>query len=469
MRVAWQAGVLLALEEAGIAFDHADGISGGTMNLAMLLSRLTPAEMCERWRTVPVRDFASLLPLEEYLKAGELPAMGDADGIIGSVFPHLGIDAGKIRAHRGMVGTFNVCNFTRKTNEAIPHNEIDLDLLVAGISLPIFMPPVKKNGFLYTDSVWIKDANLMEAVRRGSGEIWLLWCIGNTAEYCGGAFRQYVHMIEMSANGALFEEFERIREMGRPIRLHVIKPEYPLPLDPDLFLGKIDAATLIDRGYADAKRYLDSRKPEGVRLDPEATRMQVSPSGIAFRGAFSGSLQLGESDVEAGKQRGEPFSLHAAVQIRDWKRFAASETPSAELTAHFNFAPFGRTVLASSGSFRVEPHATGKRVVYEVRFEHQRRPYCLRGELDLHHDAGLQIWNRLTTMPVRLYEGTVVGGPVAGAGVLEMKMLDLPKFVSSLHATDTANAGESARLVAKFGSYLLGELWDAFASRFGQN
>ena len=285
MRVAWQAGVLKALHEAGLRFFHADGTSGGTMNLAMILSGLTPDEMCRRWRSLPVRDFVSLLPLRDYLKGMRVPALGDADGIVQKVFPHLGIDPARIRVAQGMAGTFNVCNYTRKVNEAIPHAGIDIELLVAGISLPIFMPPVRKGRFLYLDSVWIKDANLTEAVKRGAEELWLLWCIGNTAEYRDGPFNQYVHMIEISAAGALNAELDWIRDLNarilrgdspygqtRPIRLHVIKPDYPLPLDPDFYAGRIDAATLIERGYGDALRYLDSMAPDGVPLEPEATQ-----------------------------------------------------------------------------------------------------------------------------------------------------------------------------------------------------
>ena len=217
MRVAYQAGVIRALEEAGLSFFHADGTSGGTINLAMLFSGLTPDEMCHRWRTLNVHDFVSLLPLREYLKGLAVPAMGDADGIVNKVFPHLGIDVGRINAATGMSGTFNVCNFARKTNEAIPNDRVDRDLLVAGISLPLFMPAVKKGDALYLDSVWIKDANLLEAVARGADELWVVWCIGNTPHYRGGPFYQYVHMIELSANGALFEEFERIRELNQRI------------------------------------------------------------------------------------------------------------------------------------------------------------------------------------------------------------------------------------------------------------
>ena len=97
-----------------------------------------------------------------------------------------------------MQGAFNVCNYSRKVSEVIPHDRVDLDLLVAGISLPIFMPPVHKGTDLYLDSVWIRDANLMEGVRRGAEELWVVWCIGNIAVYKPGAFNQYVHMIQIA-------------------------------------------------------------------------------------------------------------------------------------------------------------------------------------------------------------------------------------------------------------------------------
>src|SRR5258708_8825257 len=210
MRVAYQAGVLKALHESGLRFFHADGASGGTINLSMLLSGRTRDEMCARWRTLDVRQFASLMPLKDYLTPTDMAAFGDADGVVRKVFPHLGIDPARIRATQGIVGTFNVCNYTRKTNEAVVHTDIDLDLLVAGISLPIFMPPVRKNGAVYLDAVWIKDANLTEAVKRGAEELWLVWCIGNTGIYHGGFFNQYVHMIEICAAGSLNEELEWI-------------------------------------------------------------------------------------------------------------------------------------------------------------------------------------------------------------------------------------------------------------------
>jgi predicted acylesterase/phospholipase RssA len=305
MRVAYQAGVLRALAEEGITFHHADGTSGGTINLAMMLSGLSAIEMMQRWESLPVRDFVSFMPLEKYLSHQGWAALGDARSLVDRVFPYLGIDMAKIRAAQGTEGTFNVCNFTRKISEVIPHQRMTMDYLVAAISLPIFLPAVEIDGALYMDSVWLRDANLMEAVRRGAEELWVVWCIGNTGLYHNGAFRQYVHMIEIAANGKLFEEFDQINEMNRrigagetvygrrkPIRVHLIKPANALPLDPDYYTGRIDARTLAGRGYADAKQYL-ARRGEGIALTPEATKWQMKRSVLLFANKWQADSRSG--------------------------------------------------------------------------------------------------------------------------------------------------------------------------------
>jgi hypothetical protein len=297
MRVAYQAGVLRALADEQLCFVHADGTSGGTINLAMMLSGLSPDEMCERWKTLDPRRFFSMMPLEDYLRAGDLPALASAEGIIKHVFPHLGISIPAINEASGMDGTFNVCNFSLKQVETVPHQELCLDLLIAGISLPILMPAVSYKGSFYTDCVWIKDSNLMAAVERGAQEIWVVWCIANSPTYHPGMVRQYVHMIEMAANGALFAQLaqinainERIRRgesvggRNSPIIVHLIKPPYPLPLDPDYFLGRISGASLVQLGFEDAKQYLRTRPQNGLPLTPEITRVPDDAPVSRLRG-----------------------------------------------------------------------------------------------------------------------------------------------------------------------------------------
>ena len=93
LRLSYQAGILVALQEAGIAFQFMDGTSGGSLNLSMLLSGLSPNEICQRWRTLRLIDTISFLPLEDYLKVENLQGLGDTDAFRHKVLPHFGIDA----------------------------------------------------------------------------------------------------------------------------------------------------------------------------------------------------------------------------------------------------------------------------------------------------------------------------------------------------------------------------------------
>ena len=313
IRLAYQAGVLIALEEQKETFNHVDGTSGGIFNTGMLASGLSPHEMAERWRRLDIKNFTSPRPLKNYFKPLNMMGYADADGIRNVIFPELGIDLKKINANQRMDATFNVCNFSDKTVENIGHKQVEEDHLIAGVSLPIVMPALKIHGKWYSDSVWIKDANLIEAVKRGADELWLVWAIGNAETYLPGALNQYVHMIEMSADGGLLEEYDRIAMInedikdgrskygqGKPIRLFVIKPEYPLPLDTDLYLGKVDTRSLINMGYAQAKNALKSMPKNGVPFDAEATKMTEPGTRLNIRTEFHGFLASKKERLSAG-------------------------------------------------------------------------------------------------------------------------------------------------------------------------
>ncbi|HEX4384053.1 MAG TPA: patatin-like phospholipase family protein [Myxococcales bacterium] len=448
MRVAYQAGVLQAIWEAGLRFFHADGTSGGTMNLAMLMSGLTPAEMCERWRTLNQHDFVSFMPLKEYLRGPNVKAMGSATGVMERVFPHLGIDIGKINAATGVAATFNVCNFARKTNEAIPNDKLTLDYLTAGISLPILMPAVNIGGAPHCDSVWIKDANVLEAVRRGAEEIWLVWCIGNTAEYIDGPFPQYVHMIEMSANGKLFAELEQVAELNeriargdspygqrRPIRLQVVKPEYALPLDPDYYLGRIDGATLVAMGYADGHASCEraAAHPESkALLTPAATQMKLSGPGISFRQRLEGLLD------------GKPLRLEASVVIQDLERFLRDPNHAGVVNATLDLPGFGERILCMRG--RVTAADAESALRYRLPFVHQGIDYLLEGTgrkaAEGETDLGM--------IAVRLFRGT----ELLGVAEVRMSATALVEAIASMHAIHANSAAVAVETVTKFGRFL---------------
>jgi hypothetical protein len=363
------------------------------------------------------------------------------------------------------------------------HQEVDLDFLVAAVSLPVFMPPVQRGSAIYTDSVWIRDANLIEAVRRECRELWLVWCIGNTGRYRSGILPQYVHMIEMSANGTLFEDFERIREANArsgpsaedagpgPIRLHVIRPEFPLPLDPEFYEGRVTADTLIAMGYRDARAYLGRRRPEGIPLDSRATRMRDPGRTVMFRESWAGPFSLGAKDPEEGAQRGESagttMTLEVAVEIHDLDRFVREVDHTGPLCGYVTFDGSGGRLPVAGGTFNVfAPAPVGRpddRVcAYDLSFGDDRRPYRLSGRRELRDDPGIDVWRDLSTMFVTLHDGTDPDDPAIGAGVLRADAGDLRRTITSVHVVGADSLAERIDTAADFGRFVLGRLWETY-------
>jgi predicted acylesterase/phospholipase RssA len=486
MRVAYQAGAILALYEQGKRFSHADGASGGTINLAALLSGVSPQELCQRWRTLNIQQFASVPPPETLFKNGGLEALGSAEGLIEHIYPGLGIDIPKINAAHGIDGSFNVCRFDTKTVVPIPHTEINQARLVAGASLPIFMPAVEDQGVYWTDAVWIQDANLLSCIQRGARELWLIWCIGNTPEYKTGSFNQYVHMIEMSAIGALNKELDAIAALNEqitqghtvwghtlPIVVHVIKPQFPLPLDPDFYLGRIDASTLINLGYQDAYRYLDNASEQGSPLNYKATQMNTPHQGISFRETMSGSFQLGITDpnqCDASAQN-TPLSMHATIHIHDIDAFVKDPEHRADLSGHIDFTPFGTALPATIGVFQlfapsIDPNMTY--MVYELGFQHQGTDYYLAGKKHVHVGGIWNLWSETTTLYTTLHKGKDNNGEIIGAGTLTLGVSELMKLLSTLQATDSHSLGESFSATQTFFSFFGKELVKTYVMHKGR-
>jgi hypothetical protein len=416
VRLAYQAGVLQALQQSGLQFNHADGTSGGIFNAGMLASGLNPDEMADNWRSLDLKYFMSALPVKSYFRPFRLTGMGDADGIRKGVFPSLGINISGIRNNKNFITTFNVCNFSDKTIESIPGDAISEDLMIAGVSLPIFMPSVWINNAWYTDAVWIKDANLLEAARRGAQEIWLVWVIGNTRAYFPGSFIQYVHMIEMSANGGLLEEFqqlvslnERIRKgdspfgQKEPIRLHVIKPRFPLPLDPDLFLNKIETHTLINMGYSDTMDYLQSGT--GAAFDGSATKMSDPGVSLNFQMVFRGEIKVSEE--------ADQVVLRMAFNLRN-----LGDQVLLFVNASIFIKSGGREFSTYNNQAKKRGHKKSTEIVVDSDFRNEEGKFHLHCEIPLNSYTDWRIGLEFKKAGIQLLKELDQAGQVTGNGIL---------------------------------------------------
>ncbi|AEE45428.1 patatin-like phospholipase family protein [Cellulomonas fimi] len=408
MRVAWQAGVVRALEEDGLVFDHVDGTSGGILTAAMLCSGVDGASMCRRWRDVDVRDFGSALPLRDYLTGPwNLPAVGDADGLVERVFPALGIDVDAIR-RSPLAGSFTVVDFATKRDVAVDARDVDAPLLAAGMSLPLFLTPLHRDGHVWTDAVWVRDANLTEALRRGADEVWLVWCIGDTDRWGDGPLEQYVHMIEMSAAGALAADLALARAQGREFVLHVVVPAHPLPLDPEFYLGRVSADSLVQMGYRDARRYLATRSPVGVPHDPACTRMTEPPPSARYVEHLTG--RAGVHDVV--------LDLTVVLPLD-------GPVEAAQVAGALAYGPWGERALLAHGRAEADDDALTYRGLVRVG----GRDLHVQAVRSLVDDPGPDAWGDLSHVALTVREET---GDVVLAADLELGADGLRRLVTSV-------------------------------------
>jgi predicted acylesterase/phospholipase RssA len=239
LKIAFQAGVLQVwLDEMGIEFDHADGVSAATFNVAMWAQGMSGKQIADHWRNF--RPIAAV-----GLNWRQLPRLIYAESLFTlnafrkKFFPEWGLDWEKIRSS-GREATFNVYNFSRHELRPFTAPELTEDLLIATGSLPFWFPPVRIDGDTYIDAVFNTDSNLEEAIRRGADELWVIWTTSSSGRWLNGFIGNFFGIFEATTNGGYKQVRARIEknnaavergeqgEFGRPIIVREIRSEVAL-------------------------------------------------------------------------------------------------------------------------------------------------------------------------------------------------------------------------------------------------
>ena len=239
LKIPFQAGVLQVwLDEAGIEFDHGDGVSAACFNLAMWTQGMSGKQIADNWRNFQPLSAVDVnwlqLPLLFYATS-----FFELDGFRKKIFPKWGIDLAQIRSS-SRDATFNVYNFSTHTLRPVTAPEMTEDFLIATASLPVFFPPVKIDGDTYIDAVFNTATNLEEAIRRGADEVWVIWTTSQLGKWRKGFLGNFFGIFEATANYSYRRVLTRIEannaavergtnsEFGRPIKVREIRAEVGL-------------------------------------------------------------------------------------------------------------------------------------------------------------------------------------------------------------------------------------------------
>ena len=274
LKVAFQAGVLQVwLDEANLKFDLADGASGGCFNLAMYCQGMSGQKIADNWRTLDPATGVSLNVMQ-FTRLFFARSLFTMDAYRAKVFTKWGLDWNKIRAS-SVAGTFNLYNFSKQQLEIAAPGQMDEDHLCAAVALPMFFPPVVLNGDTYIDPVYVTDANLEEAIRRGADELWVIWTVSQRGEWDDGFVNNYFQIIEATANGRLRQIEDRIAasndaiaagkpgEFGRPIVVKMLQAEVALNYLVDFSADRM--AEAVNQGVQTARAWC---KQNGIPFTP---------------------------------------------------------------------------------------------------------------------------------------------------------------------------------------------------------
>lgn len=514
MKVGYQAGCLqVLLDELGLQFDHVDAASGGCMNAAMLANGMSGTQVADAWRTIDPAVFTTL-NLCEYYKGPLAQSIGTADGVK-RAFCQWRLDYKRINKKQSCTYTFNCFDFTTKSLLTLENTAMDEEYLLAAVALPMWFPPVQKDGHILFDGVFVTDGNVGEAVRRGADEIWAIWTVSDISEYRDGFFAQYFHIIETVANARFKDEWREIAAVNAAIaakgadtsrsstdlRLrqgfadddpelvpppgrkhvdqHLIKQEVPVHYVGILSRDRMVAA--VELGVRDTREYARSVLGRKVSVPAILTEKPSSnPVSLEFTETMRGFFMPADVDCRHAARRGKAAGNGLTVQLRvgtnDLDTFLTEPQHECGINGYVD-APLlsAGSMFTTAGTFRLFVNdrtadaparivTAHKKMLYTLRFTAQDGTnYLLEGEKIVNDESGFTPWRDTTILYIRLFTIDAAGQQqFYGSGILRVLLLDFLKELTTIKAGNVSNEVECALAVARFGRFFFGQLWDVY-------
>ena len=488
IKVAFQAGVLQVwLDEAGLAFDHVDGASGGVFNLAMMCQGMTGTQIADNWRNMNPKAGVSF-NWTDYAKLFYAESLFTLDNYRRHVFPQWGLDWQRINASP-LEATFNTYNFSRHQLEVLTPPQMNEDYLASCVSLPMWFPPMRINGDTYIDAVFITDANIEEAIRRGADELWIIWTVSEKGEWHDGFVANYFQIIEASANGHFKRILSRVEEsnaalargdageFGRHIEIKLLKAEVALHYLINFSQDRL--AEAVNTGVQQARRWCDENgipyQPAQVEYPAEVHRAQTS---LRFTEEMKGYVTFGEEDYDKGYRQGRAdgnyIMFHLTINVDGVNRFVTNPVHEATAEGYISSDALGGQLPVERGIFNLfvdDGDPAAKRMLYRLFFTGEldgvRQPLTLSGHKRIKDDPGLDLWSDTTTLFTRILKGHVTPEAEAQAetvasGIIVIQFFDFLKQLTTFRVEGPTLADRAAAL-SRFGKLFMGKLWDVYA------
>jgi predicted patatin/cPLA2 family phospholipase len=486
VKIAFQAGVLQVwLDEAGIEFDHADGVSAACFNLAMWTQGMSGSQIADNWRNLDPLGGVDV-NWSQLARLIYAESLFELDAYRRKIFPAWGLDWDKLRAS-SREATFNVYNFSKHELRPLTPPEMTEDFLVATASLPMWFPPVRIDGETYIDAVFNTASNIEEAIRRGSDELWIIWTTSQRGEWQDGFVGNFFGIFEATTNNAYKQVLSRIGrnndaiasgahgEFNRHITVRELKAEVPLHYL--LNFSKDRAAEAVNRGVEAAREWCEANGVSYQRGDVYPPEVHTAQTSLRFTEEVKGYLGFGATGYQDGFEQGKAdkqhFEAHINIHIDGVNRFITTPEHEASVEGFILCEMLGGRLPFNRGTFNIfvdEGDPAHKKVVYRIFFyDADGKTLTLSGFKDLHDDPGMDFLSDTSTMFAKIHRGMLLDdaeetSEVVAAGILRVGMIAFLKQLTTFH-TEGPTLADRASTLTRFGLFYFGRLWDVYARR----
>jgi predicted acylesterase/phospholipase RssA len=483
VKVAFQGGTLqVLLDETDLEFDHIDGASGGSLNLAMVCQGMAGREIADNWRHYGPLQITQPNP---GLLLGE--SIARLERLRDNGFTDWGLDFEAIRAST-LDATFNVYDFSRHELLVLPPADMSPEMLMACVCLPMWFPPVERAGDKLIDPVFITDANLDTALERGADELWIVWTVSRRGRWRRGFIHHYFQIIETAGYGRFKRDVAAIEESnrafaegrhsryGRHVEVKVLYGEVPVHYLVNFRRAPFRRA--VEQGVEAARAWCEH---EGVlRADVPAPEPapRRTPKTVRFTEVMAGSVAFGERDPERGAtaaaEARSPLKFRLTMYMDDLDRFLADRDHEAPAAGYVDCPALGGRSVVSRGRFNLFTTGEDPRtrfMLYRLFFrDGEGAPLTLTGIKRVHDDPGADAWADATTLYTRVLRGHVAAGEdeaaaIVAAGILRITPPAFARQLTTFRGTGPGPLG-GLRAVLRFGAAFLGQLRQVFGPKF---